>query len=264
MSVKETSGGSAPAGRGRGRYMLASAVVLGLLVAPLVAQAAHRTGQPVTTGTRLHVDRETGVIANNEGYSLRFSNKREGAGGGLVSGCRSAVGREACIYGDNLRDGQAFLFRVRRGSVGGRIEVLGANPKPFTTNATGVADGLNADRVDSREVACPPSTLEISGLCWDQAPRDAAPVTAAADVCQAAGGRLPTAMALRAVRAVEGIDLGQDLPVGADTDHLSDAVHVDDGTQQTMVVADDGGMRAVPVAEPHPFRCTFELVRPAS
>ena len=244
-----------------GRYLLASSVLLGLLVAPLAVQAAHQTGKPIETGKRVHVDRETGVIANNEGFSLRFSNKREGAGGGLVSGCRSAAGREACIYADNLRDGQAFLFRVRRGSLGGRIEVNGANAKPFTTNATGVADGLNADRVDSRSIGCPSGTLEFDGLCWDESPRTAASANAAADACHAAGGRLPDALALRAIRNETNVDLGDD---GADSDHLTDSLHSDGGTLQVIAVSDDGGTRAVPAGEAHPYRCAFELARAAS
>ena len=246
---------------GRGRYLVASAAVLGILVVPLAVDASHQTGQPIQTGKRTYVNQETGVIANNAGYSLRFSNKQEGQGGGLVSGCRSAAGREACIYGDNLRDGLAFLFRSRRGSVGGRIEVLGQNAKPFTTNATGVADGLNADRVDSREVACPANTREVAGLCYDEAPRTAATAYAAADTCKMAGGQLPNTLALRAIRGETGIDLGDD---PQDTDHLSDSVHSDGATVQVMAVGDDGDVRAVPATEQHPYRCAFELVRGAS
>jgi hypothetical protein len=248
---------------GRGRYLVASSVVLGMLVAPLAVQASHQTGQPITTGKRTYVNKETGVIANNAGYSLRFSNKKEGEGGGLVSGCRAAAGKEACIYADNLRDGQAFLFRVRRGSVGGRIEVFGQNAKPFTTNATAVADGLNADRVDSRNVGCAQGTREIDGLCWDESPRTAATVNAASDACHGAGGRLPTPMALRAVRGENGFDLGS---AAAGTDEITDSLQATGtgGALQVIAVADDGGTRAVDATEAHPYRCVFDLVRAAS
>ena len=53
----------------------------------------------------------------------------------------------------SVRTGRAFDFRSK-GNAGGRILVFGrANPRanrPFTTNATAVATGLNADEVDGR------------------------------------------------------------------------------------------------------------------
>ena len=49
---------------------------------------------------------------------------------------------------NNLSAGRAFEF-VTGGAEAGRIETKDASGKPFTTNATGVATGLNADRVDS-------------------------------------------------------------------------------------------------------------------
>ena len=51
--------------------------------------------------------------------------------------------------------GKAFEFRSRYGSVVGRFIVgNGGNDKrPFTTNATGVATGLNADRLDGLDAA---------------------------------------------------------------------------------------------------------------
>jgi hypothetical protein len=254
--------------RSRGFWAIAAATMLGALVTPLAVSAGDgggraraagtQIGDPIQIGLRNRSTRETGLIATGDGFSLRFSNKQEGQGGGLVSGCRAAAGQEACIYGDNLRDGQAFLFRVRRGSTGGRIEVDGPNARPFTTNATGVAEGLNADRVDSRNVGCPANTRELAGLCFDEAARAAATALAAADVCHTAGGRLPDTLALRAIRGESGIDLGDD---AAGTDHLTDSVHSDGGTTQVMAVGDDGDVRAVPATEAHPYRCTFELVR---
>jgi hypothetical protein len=50
----------------------------------------------------------------------------------------------------NLEKGRAFEFATD-GAEGGQITAAGGdNAKPFTTNATGVATGLNADRVDSK------------------------------------------------------------------------------------------------------------------
>jgi hypothetical protein len=252
----------------RGRSALLASALLAASVAPLalggaggetgVALAGNQTGEPIEIGIRNRSRAETGMIANNDGYSLRFSNKQEGQGGGLVSGCRSAAGQESCIYADNLRDGTAFLFRVRRGSVGGRIEVGGPNAKPFTTNATGVADGLNADRVDGHDVGCPTGAREIASRCYDAAPRAAATAAAASDVCRTAGGRLPTPLELRAIRGEQDVDLGA---AAANADHVTDSLHYDDGTAQVVAAADDGGTRPVPADEAHPYRCTYDLVR---
>ena len=77
----------------------------------------------------------------------RQSNVRNGNGGGAVYGCRSKTGREPCIRANNLNTGRAFEFETN-GTEGGRIEVEDAGARPFTTNATGVATGFNADRVD--------------------------------------------------------------------------------------------------------------------
>lgn len=99
---------------------------------------------------------ETEIIANNGTYGTRQSNK-SGTGGGAIYGCRSRAGGSAkgfrpCIRANNLTDGYAFEFQSNTGAVVGRITTSrgGDSSKPFTTNATGVADGLNADRVDGR------------------------------------------------------------------------------------------------------------------
>ena len=54
---------------------------------------------------------------------------------------------------NNLSKGLAFELQSTDGALGGTISVGngGDNTKPFTTNATGVATGLNADRVDGKE-----------------------------------------------------------------------------------------------------------------
>lgn len=263
----ETAPAGPPPRTRRGRAALLASAVLAATVAPLalggggapgVAEAGNRTGDPVEIGIRNRSTSETGLIANNDGYSLRFSNKQEGQGGGLVSGCRSGVNQEACIYADNLRQGTAFLFRVRRGSVGGRIEVNGPSAKPFTTNATGVADGLNADRVDGHDVGCPDGARQLQGRCYDANPRAAATATAASDVCHTAGGRLPAPLELRAIRGEQDVDLGA---AASDGDHVTDSLHYDGASAQVVAIADDGGTRAVPADEAHPYRCAYDLVR---
>jgi hypothetical protein len=138
---------------GNGRWLVASAVVAGLVATPFAFGAGE--GNPVKGGKRnpssnasVAYTSETQIIANNGTYGTRQSNK--GDGGGAIYGCRSAPGAEPCLRGSNLEKGRAFEFSTG-GAEGGLITAVGGDAaKPFTTNATGVATGLNADRVDSK------------------------------------------------------------------------------------------------------------------
>jgi hypothetical protein len=95
---------------------------------------------------------ETEIIASNGTYGTRQSNKKDGDGGGAIYGCRSSAGAEPCIRANNLKGGRAFEFETV-GKEAGRIETGDVNGAPFTTNATGTATGLNADKVDGKEAA---------------------------------------------------------------------------------------------------------------
>jgi hypothetical protein len=106
---------------------------------------------------------ETQIIADNTTYGTRQSNLRDGDGGGAIYGCRSAPGHEPCIRANNLNTGRAFEFATR-GNEGGRIETGNPNGAPFTTNATGVATGLNADRVDGKQAADFAAATDVSTL----------------------------------------------------------------------------------------------------
>jgi len=106
---------------------------------------------PSPNGSRA-LNAETEIIASNGSYGTRQSNKRNGDGGGAIYGCRSNPGAEPCIRANNLKGGRAFEFETV-GKEGGRIEVGDATGAPFTTNATGTATGLSADKVDGREAA---------------------------------------------------------------------------------------------------------------
>jgi hypothetical protein len=98
----------------------------------------------------LALNSETEIIANTSTYGTRQSNKKDGDGGGAIYGCRSNPGNEPCIRSNNLKGGRSFEF-VTVGKEAGRIEVGGDHTgAPFTTNATGVATGLNADQVDGK------------------------------------------------------------------------------------------------------------------
>lgn len=138
-----------------GRTVLAGACVLAIAV-PAVAVGAGE-GRPFILGERnpsnnRELSRESEVIAKNGTYGTRQSNKKNGDGGGAIYGCRSNPGNEPCIRANNLKGGRAFEFETI-GREAGRIETGDAAGAPFTTNATGVATGLNADAVDGRDGA---------------------------------------------------------------------------------------------------------------
>jgi len=116
-----------------------------------------------STNPTLALSTETEIIANNSTYGTRQSNKRDGDGGGAIYGCRSSLGNEPCVKAVNLKGGRAFEFDTT-GAQGGRIETGNANGAPFTTNATGVATGLNADRVDGKEAADFAAASDVTAL----------------------------------------------------------------------------------------------------
>lgn len=144
---------------GRVRTALGTAVVLGLVMSPFaVAQSAGLIGGKRNPSSGAY-DRETKVIATTDGWGMRYSNRTVGGGGGLLIGCRSEPGGTPqrnfpCVRSRNVANGLAFEM-VTGGNVGGTISVGrgGDDAKPFTTNATGVADGLNAERVGSKTAA---------------------------------------------------------------------------------------------------------------
>jgi hypothetical protein len=144
------------------RFSGRAAVVCSLILAigiPSVA-VGFGEGRSLLLGKRnpssnanLALSAETEIIADTATYGTRQSNKRDGDGGGAIYGCRSQLGNEPCIRANNLKGGRAFEFVTTGNREAGRIEVGNAAAAPFTTNATGVATGLNADKVDGREAA---------------------------------------------------------------------------------------------------------------
>jgi hypothetical protein len=186
---------------GQGRYVLATAFVLALVVSPL---AIGTTGDLLREGKRNpsggSAKKETEIIASNKTYGTRQSNIQNGNGGGAVYGCRSNPSREPCIRSNNLRTGRAFEFETD-GAEGGRIEANAPGARPFTTNAGGVATGLNSDRVD--------------GLDGGRVDFRAAAGTASTEVLNLGG------LILRA-----SCNAGPDLDVRADTTILNSTIHV--------------------------------------
>jgi hypothetical protein len=143
------------------RFSGRAAVVCSLILAigvPSVAMGFGE-GRNLLLGKRnpsnnpgLALTTETEIIANSPTYGTRQSNKKDGDGGGAIYGCRSSLGNEPCIRAANLKGGRAFEFATI-GAQGGYIQTGSPTGAPFTTNATGVATGLNADRVDGKEAA---------------------------------------------------------------------------------------------------------------
>ena len=159
----------------RFRFSGRAAVICSLILAlglPSVAMGFGE-GRNLLLGKRnpssnpaLALNTETEIIADTTTYGTRQSNKKDGDGGGAIYGCRSNLGNEPCIRANNLKGGRSFEF-VTIGKEGGRIEVGGDKTgAPLTTNATGVATGFNADKVDGKEAAdfAPATSLTFAAV----------------------------------------------------------------------------------------------------
>jgi hypothetical protein len=140
------------------KWLLATAIAVSILAAPFAIAAGE--GDPILGGARnpspnetQALTRETEVIANTSTYGTRQSNKSTN-GGGAIYGCRATAGTNPCLRGVNLASGRAFEFKSNA-TEAGRIDVGngGDTVRPFSTNATGTATGLNADRVDGFDQA---------------------------------------------------------------------------------------------------------------
>lgn len=146
----------APQTGARTRHVLIASLILGLLITPV---AVGKTGDALREGQRNGTTtRETQIIGDlnqstksTGGYVTRQSNK-SASGGGAIYGCRARDKTEPCVRANNLSNGRAFEFETD-GAEGGRIETKDANGRPFTTNATQVATGLNADKVDGKDAS---------------------------------------------------------------------------------------------------------------
>jgi len=136
---------------GQGKYLVLSSLILALLVAPLALAA---DGSPFKAGGRTTFTRITTMLGNSSTYATQQSNLRQGDGGAARYGCRSTAGNEFCLLSKNTGGGGSFRFQSLNSLLGGSIEVnppsgkTANDAKPFTTNAHGVATGLNADKVD--------------------------------------------------------------------------------------------------------------------
>lgn len=264
--------------RSPGLWALACALVLAATISPFALAAGE--GHPIDGGARnpssnpsLSYHRETQIIADNGTYGTRQSNK--GTGGGAIYGCRAPAGAEPCIRAANLNNGQAFQFDTS-GGVGGKITVGngGDDDRPFTTNATGVATGLNADRVDGLNAAdivnqavakgagagakftCPTGTTPFGGACIETAPRGAQNFQGASNTCAAAGRQLVSTSQLISFRGAKGIALkGAEMT----SDVVSQA-----GNAAYVTVDEQGAVASQSLGTGSAFRCVAPAVAPSA
>jgi hypothetical protein len=137
--------------KGQGKYVVMSSLILALLVAPFAIAA---NGDPVKAGGRTTFTKITRVLGDSSTYATQQSNLRSGDGGAARYGCRSSAANEFCLLSKNTGGGGSFRFTSSNSLLGGVIDVdppsgkTARDARPFTTNATGVATGLNADEVD--------------------------------------------------------------------------------------------------------------------
>jgi hypothetical protein len=143
-------------GRGNGPWIVIATAAAAMIITPFALAAGE--GRPIDGGRRnpssnesLSYNRETEIIANTSTFGTRQSNKST-TGGGAIYGCRARSGTRSCVRASNLSNGRAFSFSTNSGAEVGRIDGP-ATAAPLTTSATGVATGLNADRVDSKSAS---------------------------------------------------------------------------------------------------------------
>lgn len=279
-----------------------------LLSAPVALAAPIELGDRNPAGGA-DAPRETQIIAETARgtYGTRQSNK--GGGGGAIYGCRSSLDLQGvgdpdrstpCVRVNNLAGGKAFDFVFDSGPIGGLIQsgasIATPNPRaaPFITNATAIAAGLNADRLDNLQAsqiiaeararpgldaekvggltpaaivaaaqtgggACGEDLVVAGDACIERTPRAAATFDAAAASCGKAGRHLPTASSLTYARTLEGVDLGTG-EMASDVS-ASQALPLPEplgsATSQSVyaTVADDGAIGSSPVTATSPFRC---------
>ena len=279
------------------RTVFTAALALGILIGAPFAIADTR--DPIREGIRNPASgdatRETQIIARTarDTYGTRQSNL--GAGGGAIYGCRSVLDTSSpaavgdpkrstpCLRVNNLRTGKAFDFQSNTGRLIGVIQsgnnIAAPRPgvAPFVTNATGVAVGVQADRVDSLSAseiiaqavravqtaagpnasACPANTSLVSGGCIENAPRAAATYAAASAACGGAGRRLAPPDVLLHARTQEGINLGAGEMSGDITVDAASVLILGPATlTQGYVTVDEAGALATnALTASAPFRC---------
>jgi hypothetical protein len=93
--------------------------------------------------------RTTGLFGTTSGWVSRVKN--QGGGGAQTLECGSSTGG-TCLEATNRSSGFAFQFSSA-GATGGTILLKNTSGAPFTTNAKGVATGLNANYLQGQEAS---------------------------------------------------------------------------------------------------------------
>lgn len=94
--------------------------------------------------------RTTGIFANSANWTTRVENL--GTGGASINACHAPAGGVACLDAYNLSGGLAFMVNAT-GASGGEILLQNPSSAPFTTNAHGVASGLNANYLQGKQAS---------------------------------------------------------------------------------------------------------------
>lgn len=136
--------------RANRRVTVLAGVAIAVLAAPIALAATVQGGRRNPVASNQAYSQSTEIIGALSGFAVRMSNL--GTGGGLINGCRTTTGGPACTEADNLKTGQAFDF-ISGGTVGGTIHLSNPSGAPFTTNATGVATGLNANYLQGKQAS---------------------------------------------------------------------------------------------------------------
>lgn len=145
-----------------GRAVAIAGVAIAVAVAPVAlatgsgrsAKAASARGKAALVGG-IHnpaysaFSRTTGLFANTKGWVTRIKN--QGSGGAATLPCKAATGR-SCLEAANNSTGFAFTF-ISGGATGGTIQLKNPEGAPFTTNAHGVATGLNANYLQGKQAS---------------------------------------------------------------------------------------------------------------
>ena len=144
--------------RSRTGLVLASAVIIGLLASSFaIASGEGKNASRSASATRLQRlgradlrdadHRQQRHLRHAPVQQVRQRRRRD-----LRLPLQPAAPRRATspASAPNLADGRAFEFSSNGGTEVGRITSGNTKAAPFTTNATGVATGLNADQVDGK------------------------------------------------------------------------------------------------------------------
>ena len=138
--------------RARRRLIVAGGVLLALCAAP-VAFASPLFGGRRNPSYGSGYYRATSIVADTGPFGWATRQSNYGSGGAAIYGCRTGtLSTTPCLLADNLRNGPAFEL-ISHGDLGGRILLTNHSGAPFTTNATGVATGLNANFLQGHQAS---------------------------------------------------------------------------------------------------------------